>query len=72
MRDEFFKEQAQSLGITPDEAREKRYQGLSADIPLGYAATAKEIADMVSFLVSSKSDYLTGQAFNVTGGYITS
>ena len=72
MRDEFFKEQAQALGITVDEARDKRYKKQSASIPLGYAGTAKDISDLVSFLVSSGSDYLTGQAFNVTGGYITS
>ena len=71
MRDEFFQEQSQVLGITVDEARERRYKDLGTSIPLGYAGTAKHIADMVSFLVSSGSDYLTGQAFNVSGGFTT-
>ena len=64
--------QNRCLVLTVDEARDKRYKEQSAAIPLGYAGTAKNIADLASFLVSSGSDYLTGQAFNVTGGFLTS
>ena len=41
-----------------------------ADIPLGRAASAKDVANVVGFLVSSKGSYMTGQAINVTGGRI--
>jgi NAD(P)-dependent dehydrogenase (short-subunit alcohol dehydrogenase family) len=39
-------------------------------IPLGRPATPEDVAHVVGFLVSSKGDYLTGQAINVTGGLI--
>jgi NAD(P)-dependent dehydrogenase (short-subunit alcohol dehydrogenase family) len=38
------------------------------DIPLGRLGKPDDIANMVTFLASSKSDYMTGQAINVTGG----
>jgi meso-butanediol dehydrogenase/(S,S)-butanediol dehydrogenase/diacetyl reductase len=37
-------------------------------IPLGRAATADDIADVVSFLVSEQASYMVGQAVAVTGG----
>lgn len=37
-------------------------------IPLGKLGKAKDVADMVSFLASDKSGYITGQVFQVTGG----
>ena len=37
-------------------------------IPLGRAAKPEEIADVVAFLASSESDYMTGQAISVDGG----
>lgn len=70
IRDGHFKEQAPVLGVSIDEARDRRYQAVSASIPLGRAGMAKDIADLILFLVSSKSDYMTGQAINITGGVI--
>lgn len=37
-------------------------------IPLGRAATTKEIADAVAFLCSDDASYITGQTINVNGG----
>ncbi len=37
-------------------------------IPLGREATAEDVANIVLFLASKESDYMTGQAINVTGG----
>jgi len=71
-RDGYLKEQAQVLGISVDEVADRRNQALSASIPLGRCATAKDMADLILFLVSSQSDYMTGQAINTTGGFLTS
>lgn len=38
-------------------------------IPLGRAGQPEEIANMVSYLVSDKAAYITGQVFRVDGGY---
>ena len=35
------------------------------------AATADEVAGVISFLLSGEASYLTGQAINVTGGMVT-
>ena len=37
-------------------------------IPLGRLASAKEIADVVAFLISGESSYMTGQVLHVDGG----
>lgn len=39
-------------------------------IPLGRVATAKEIADIASFLVSEKANYITGATLDATGGML--
>ena len=39
-------------------------------IPLGRPAHPDEVANVVAFLVSSDSTYMTGQALNVTGGLL--
>jgi len=51
-------------GGTPEEAR----QAIIEQIPLGRAATADDIADVVAFLVSEQARYMVGQAIAVTGG----
>jgi 3-oxoacyl-[acyl-carrier protein] reductase len=40
-------------------------------IPLGRRASSEEIADVVTFLVSEKSSYVTGQIWFVDGGWTT-
>lgn len=39
-------------------------------IPLGRLCTPEDVAGVVAFLASADSDYMTGQAINVTGGLI--
>ena len=68
LRDHWIAAQAKKEGITLDEFREKEYKEVSKMIPLGRMGTVEDIADVVSFLVSSKSDYMTGQSLNVCGG----
>lgn len=41
---------------------------VSEMIPMGKMGSAKDIADMVMFLASNKSDYITGQVICVDGG----
>jgi NAD(P)-dependent dehydrogenase (short-subunit alcohol dehydrogenase family) len=41
-----------------------------AQIPLGRVGLPADIAKAVAFLASHESDYMTGQALNVTGGLI--
>lgn len=45
----------------------KTWSGYS---PLGRLGTAEDVAGVALFLASSDSDYLTGQAINVTGGMV--
>ena len=42
-----------------------------AKTPLGRAARPDDVASVVAFLASADSDYMTGQALNVTGGLVT-
>jgi len=48
----------------PEDVRER----LKNMIPMQRFGTAKDVAEMVLFLVSHRSDYITGQVFNVNGG----
>ena len=58
--------EAQAYGTTV-EARE---QEMCQTIPLGRIGSPEEVADLVTFLASEKSSYITGQAINVTGGQL--
>ncbi|AOV07479.1 SDR family NAD(P)-dependent oxidoreductase [Sporosarcina ureilytica] len=41
---------------------------ISRKIPLGYYANSKNIADLVLFLASDDSEYITGSSYRVDGG----
>lgn len=41
-------------------------------IPLKRFGTALECANLISFLLSPESTYMTGQAINISGGWVTS
>lgn len=41
-----------------------------ANIPLGRVGSAEEVADVVTFLATSRASYITGQVINIDGGLI--
>ena len=43
---------------------------LGEEIPSGRFATPEEIAENVSFLLSDKASYITGQIITIAGGYV--
>lgn len=47
---------------------EKQREEMLAAIPLGCMGQPQDIADLVSFLASDKSNYITGQVIQVDGG----
>ncbi|UCH86510.1 MAG: SDR family oxidoreductase [Dehalococcoidia bacterium] len=58
---------------------EANFRGVSYDeivneeiekIPLGKLETTDDVANLVAFLASDQSDYMTGQAINVDGGIV--
>ena len=55
---------AKKLGISKEEVNERYVK----EIPLGRACTPDDVANVVVFLCSEESNYMTGQAINVTGG----
>jgi len=50
--------------------RQDREAEMVRTIPLGRLGTSEEVANLVAFLASSQSSYMTGQAINVTGGQL--
>lgn len=55
-----------------DALDESIQEGIKAQVTLGEFGTAQNIADAVSFLVSDKASYITGQTLNVCGGMVIS
>ncbi|EIJ81429.1 3-oxoacyl-[acyl-carrier-protein] reductase [Bacillus methanolicus PB1] len=50
---------------------EEDLQAMKVDIPLGRFGTPKDVANSVSFLLSDKASYITGQVLSVNGGWYT-
>lgn len=48
--------------------KEEVVKKFTAKIPLGRLATVEDVSGVALFLASKGSDYMTGQAINVTGG----
>ena len=57
-------------GLSESEAINKAYSYLSelSNNPLGGLVQVSDVANIVAFLASNQSDYMTGQAINITGG----
>ena len=55
-------------GMTVEEYRQDEYGKITPMVPLGRMGEVEDIADLIFFLVSDQSDYMTGQAINITGG----
>jgi len=62
--DSLYGQYAERWGITVEEVRAKYEQ----QVPLGRGCEYADVANMVEFLASDDSNYMTGQAINVTGG----
>ena len=65
MWDQIDKERGELFGAKPGEAA----NAFVNIVPLKRAATAEDIAGAVAFFCSDDSDYITGQALNVDGGF---
>lgn len=59
-----YEQYARTQGLTPEEVRRK----YEAQVPLGRGCTYDDVSNVVVFLASDESSYMTGQAINVTGG----
>jgi len=59
-------ERASLFGLSPEAIQEN----LIEEIPLGRVGEPMDVAKVVLVLVSEYTDYMTGQAINVTGGLI--
>jgi NAD(P)-dependent dehydrogenase (short-subunit alcohol dehydrogenase family) len=68
LRDEWIEEESKKSGVTVDAFREQEYKRAGSGIPMGRMGTPDDIANLVLFLVSSQSDYLTGDDIMIDGG----
>lgn len=67
MQERVLEEVAPRRGMTPDELRAAR----NSLVPMGRSGTPEEVAGLIWFLLSDESSYMTGQAVNLGGGYVT-
>ena len=72
-RDDSVAKQAEQRGMTVEESLKAGTTGPSGQagpppIPLGRLGTPQDIADLVSFLVSDRAKYITGEDVNLSGG----
>jgi sorbitol-6-phosphate 2-dehydrogenase len=59
-----YKQYAKNQGITEEEVRQKYVN----QVPMKRGCTYEDVANVMVFLASNESSYMTGQAINVTGG----
>jgi len=72
-RDDSLVKQAQDRGLSLEESLKTPPTGPSGQagpppIPLGRLGTPQDVADLVSFLVSDRAKYITGEDVNLAGG----
>ncbi|MBN1692705.1 MAG: SDR family oxidoreductase [Dehalococcoidales bacterium] len=70
LRDQAVIQRAKEQGISLEKAveEESKKVGPGPSIPLGRLGKPEEIADLVYFLVSDQSAYITGKAIDIDGG----
>jgi len=54
--------------ILLDKLTKKQFNKLLKKIPMGRVGFPEEIAELILFLASDKSSYITGQCYNISGG----
>ena len=59
-----YKQYAKRWGITEEEVRQRYIN----QVPMKRGCTYEDVANVMVFLASDQSSYMTGQAINVTGG----
>jgi NAD(P)-dependent dehydrogenase (short-subunit alcohol dehydrogenase family) len=59
-----WRRRAEKAGISVDEF----LRNLASDIPMGRVGTGDDFADLVTFLLSKRSSFITGTAINLDGG----
>ena len=67
MQDKVLEQVAPLRGMTVEELTKAR----NASVPLGRTAAPEELAGLIWFLLGEKPGYMTGQAINYGGGYVT-
>jgi len=70
LRDQAIIERAKTQGIPLEQAveEESKKVGPGPSVPLGRLGKPEEIADLVYFLVSDQSAYITGKTIDIDGG----
>lgn len=58
-------------GLTWQEVRARLIAERQAAVPLGRVGTPEDIANLVAFLASPESEFITGQAIVADGGFVT-
>ena len=69
LRDIDALEGSKKAGVSIDEYKKKEHEMLAKMVPLGRMGRLEDITKLILFLVSSESDYMTGQDINITGGH---
>ncbi|MEJ2245130.1 MAG: SDR family oxidoreductase [Acidobacteriota bacterium] len=68
LRDDDATMHSKEKGITVEEFRKDEYKMLSDMVPLKRMGKVEDIANLIFFLVTDQSEYLTGVDINITGG----